>query len=145
MGQKTRTGNIEGFLDVAGVEYNPEWFDGRSLLTLVRHPDAPWREYIDLEHATCYAQENNWTGLTDGITKYIFYAPDAREQLFDLTVDPNEEHNLAPLPEHGETLELWRSRMVEHLQERGEPYVKDGKLLPRPQGIIRSPYYSKTN
>jgi len=129
------------FLDVAGVAYEEEWFDGRNLLSLIRNPEAPWREYIDLEHATCYAPENNWTGLTDGKIKYIYYAPDAREQLFDLAADPNEEHNLAPLPEHGQTLELWRSRMEEHLQERGEPYVKDGKLLPRPQGIIRSPNY----
>ena len=131
------------FLDAAGVDYQPEWFDGRSLLSLVRNPDTPWREYIDLEHSTCYAPENNWTGLTDGKIKYIYYAPDAREQLFDLTVDPNECRDLANVPEYRETLELWRSRMVEHLQERGEPFVKDGWLLRRPQGTVRSPNYPK--
>jgi arylsulfatase A-like enzyme len=129
------------FLDAAGVDYDPLWFDGRSLLSLVRDTNAPWREYIDLEHSTCYAPENNWTGLTDGRIKYIFYAPEAREQLFDLTVDPDERYNLAAQPEHRATLERWRGRMIEHLQERGEPYVKDGQLLRRPQGIVRSPNY----
>ena len=129
------------FLDAAGVDYQPEWFDGRSLLSLVRNPDTPWREYIDLEHSTCYAPENNWTGLTDGKIKYIYYAPDAREQLFDLKTDPNECRDLANVPEYRETLELWRSRMTGHLQERGQPFVNDGQLLRRPQGIVRSPNY----
>lgn len=129
------------FLDAAGADYDPEWFDGRSLISLIRDSNAPWREYIDLEHSTCYSPQNNWTGLTDGKIKYIFYAPEAREQLFDLTVDPDELRDLAGVPEYRETLELWRSRMVEHLRERGEPYVKDDRLNRRPQGIVRSPNY----
>lgn len=131
------------FLDIAGVEFEEEWFDGRSMLKLIRDPDSEWREYIDLEHSTCYAPENNWTGLTDGKTKYIYYAPDQREQLFDLVSDPDEKHDLAPLPEHAETLAKWRQRMVDHLEIRGEKFVKDGKLVKRTEGVVRSPNYPK--
>lgn len=129
------------FLEVAGVDYEPEWFDGRSLLGLARNPDASWREYIDLEHATCYGPNNNWTALTDGKIKYVFYATEGREELFDLVSDPHELHELSSKPEQREKLELWRARMAEHLEERGEDYVKDGKPVIRPKGITYSPHY----
>ena len=31
--------------------------------------------------------------------------------------------------------------MVEHLAERGEPFVKNGKLMPRPERFLYSPHY----
>lgn len=129
------------FLDAAGVKYAPKWFDGRSLLQLVRDPKAPWREWIDLEHAN--ANENYWSGLTDGRIKYIYYAPDGREQLFDLEKDPGETRDLAPLAEQQPLLEQWRQRLVEHLTERGEPFVVNGKLGLRPKAILYSPNYHK--
>lgn len=129
------------FLDAAKIRYDPEWFDGRSLLNLVRDPGAPWRDAIDLEHSTCYAAENNWTGMTDGRTKYIFHATEGREQLFDLTKDPDELRDLAPIPEYRTKLEAWRQRMVDHLSERGEKYVKDGRLAVRRKGIVNSPHF----
>ena len=39
------------------------------------------------EHATCYDPSNYWSALTDGRTKYIYYATDGWQQLFDLTED----------------------------------------------------------
>lgn len=130
-------------LDAAGVSYDPQWFDGRSMLELVRGRTQGWREWIDLEHSTCYAPENNWTGATDGRVKYIYYAPDGREQLFDLVKDPQENRNLAGLPEHRSTLLLWRERLIRHLSERGEPFVVDGKLGIRPKSTLYSPQYPR--
>jgi choline-sulfatase len=130
-------------LDAGGVAYDPQWFDGRSMLNLVRGRAQGWREWIDLEHSTCYAPENNWTGATDGRVKYIYYVPDGREQLFDLAKDPQENHNLAGLPEHRSTLLLWRERLIGHLSERGEPFVVDGKLGIRPKGTLYSPRYPR--
>jgi len=131
------------YLDAAGVRFDPEWFDGRSMLDLVRGKTDGWREWIDLEHATCYAPENNWTGLTDGRIKYVYYAPDGRQQLFDLKQDPGETRELSSVPEHHETLRTWRRRMIDHLAERGEPFVVGGDLGIRPKGTLHSPHYPK--
>lgn len=129
------------YLDAAGVEYDPKQFDGRSLLDLVRGKTDGWRPYIDLEHATCYAAENNWTGLCDGRIKYVYYAPDGRQQLFDLEHDPGETRDLSSVPEHQQTLRTWRQRMIDHLAERGEPFVVGGDLGLRPKRTLHSPHY----
>ena len=129
------------FLDAAGAEIEEGRFDGRSLLDVIRGRTDGWREYIDLEHSTCYWPENQWTGLTDGHVKYIFYAPEGREELFDLDADPDELHECSADAEYAETLVLWRQRMVDHLSERGEQWVKDGKLVRRPEPMLYGPNY----
>ena len=129
------------FLDAAGAEIEDGRFDGRSLLDVIRGRTDGWREYIDLEHSTCYWPENQWTGLTDGRVKYIFYAPEGREELFDLDADPDELHECSADAEYAETLVLWRRRMVDHLSERGEAWVKDGQLVRRPEPMLYGPNY----
>jgi arylsulfatase len=129
------------FLDAAAVRYDPKWFDGRSMLQLVRGKGEPWRPWLDLEHSRCYAPENCWSALTDGRVKYIYYWTDGREQLFDLKSDPGETRDLAPLDEHRTLLETWRQRLIGHLAERGEQYVVDGKLAVRKKSILYSPNY----
>ncbi|MBN2376177.1 MAG: arylsulfatase [Sedimentisphaerales bacterium] len=129
------------FLDAAGAEV-PGHLDGESMLRLVRG-EGDWREYIDLEHDVCYSRENHWNGLTDGKFKYIFHAFDGSEQLFDMRNDPDELCDLAGVKEHEAVLELWRGRMVEHLSERGEEYVREGKLVVRPKGLLYSPLFPK--
>jgi arylsulfatase len=36
---------------------------------------------------------------------------------------------------------MWRGRLVKHLEERGEDWVRDGKLIPRPKGQLYSPNF----
>jgi len=129
------------FLDTAGAEI-PNHLDGKSLLQLVRGNTRDWRQYIDLEHSMCY-NKDHWNALTDGKAKYIYYAFDGREELFDLTKDPKELHNLADNPAHNSTLLKWRQRMVEHLSERGERFVSDGKLTIRKERMLYSPNFPK--
>jgi arylsulfatase len=131
------------FLDAAGVSFDQSEFDGRSMLEPVRGETDEWREFIDLEHCTCYWPENQWTALTDGRWKYIFYAPTGEQQLFDLENDPNELRDLASDPIHRDDLDRWRGCMVEHLSERGEPYVVDGDLGIRPKRGLYSPHYPR--
>ena len=57
-----------------------------------------WREYVDLEHDTCYNVSNHWSALTDGNVKYIFNADAPSEQLFNLTADPYELNDLSLIP-----------------------------------------------
>jgi hypothetical protein len=50
---------------------------------------------------------------------------------------------LAQSPEHAAALKLWRGRMVQHLSERGPPFVVDGDLALRPAKFLYSPNYPK--
>ncbi len=115
----------------------PASLDGRSLLSPLR--GEPWREFIDLEHDVCYSPANHWNALTDGRWKYIFHARDGAEQLFDLTRDPAELHDLAPEAAHAAQLRLWRGRLIDHLAERGDRWVKAGRLALRPESHLYSP------
>jgi arylsulfatase len=128
------------FLDAAGQPAREE-LDGRSLLDLARGKAQNWRKIIDLEHGICYDPVNQWTALTDGHTKYIFHSHHGEEQLFDLDQDPHELNDLAPDPSHESSLREWRQRMVAHLEPRGEPFVKGGKLLARPFDVPTSPNF----
>lgn len=115
--------------------------DGASLLDYVRKQGAGWREWIDLEHAACYSPRNQWTSLSDARWKYIYHAYDGEEQLFHLEKDPQELRDLAGDTAHGDTLRLWRSRMLRHLEVRGEPFVKGGRLGVRTERTVHSPHY----
>jgi arylsulfatase len=132
------------FLEAAGVPVKPGQFDGGSLLGLALGRHKGWREYIDLEHNICYSSENNWNALTDGKYKYVYHATSGTEQLFDLKKDPGELKDLAGDSALDGVLLLWRGRMIKHLEPRGDKYVKDGKLVPRPQGQLYSPNYPGT-
>lgn len=120
------------FLDAAGVAV-PRGVDGKSLL----RTGGDWREWIDLEHDVCYSPDNHWNVLTDGKRKYVFHARTGTEQFFDLEKDPHELNALSGTPE----IAVWRKRMVEHLAERGPDWVRDGKLVPRPNRQLYSPNY----
>lgn len=132
------------FLNAASLPI-PGDMDGLSMLDLIRRKNAPWREYIDLEHATTYQESNYWCALTDGKSKYIWFFRTGEEQLFDISKDKSETINLAGKSEHKPKLELWRQRMVSHLSERGEPFVKDGQLMPFQRTMLVGPNYPTGN
>ncbi len=132
------------FLDAAGVTPSRP-LDGSSLLQLVKSGGAGWREFIDLEHDICYDRANHWNALTDGRSKYIFHALDGEEQLFDLEQDPHELTDLAPLTGYEAELRRWRQRMVAHFEERGEPFLRNGKLAPRPESMAHSPLFPRNS
>lgn len=127
------------FLDAAKAPI-PDHLDGKSMLELVRGNTSGWRPYIDLEHSMCY-NKDHWTAVTDGRFKYIYYAYDGREELFDLANDPGELRNLANQSAVAPPLKTWRQRMVEHLSERGAEFVKGGKLAIRAKRKLYSPHY----
>jgi len=118
------------FLDAAEAPV-PDHLDGRSLLELVRGQTAKWRAFIDLEHSMCYSKDH-WTALTDGKRKYIY---------FDLEKDRAERHDRAGDPDYAGVLTKWRRRMAEHLSERGEAFVSDGKPAIRKTRLLYSPNY----
>jgi hypothetical protein len=77
--------------------------------------------------------------------KYIWYNRSGEEQLFDISSNKTEAVNLAKKPEYTSMLELWRNRLIRHLQIRGEKFVKDGQLqINTGEGMLYSPNYPGT-
>lgn len=80
-------------LDLAGLEI-PSYMQGRSLLPLLRNPEAPWRGgfYYSYYREAPFPAPTVHAIRTERY-KYIEY--DAKEpELFDLERDPNEQRNL---------------------------------------------------
>jgi len=127
------------FLDTAGHK-GPDAIEGSSILDLIRGENQNWRSVLDLEHGTCYWPENNWTALTDGTYKYIYFATNGEQQLFDLDSDPHEERDLSGDPDKAGLLRGWRKRMTGHLAVRGEPWVVNADL-----GIRKDPVHTGAN
>ena len=127
-------------LDAAQVTSHPP-LDGRSLLALVDGKASGWRSWLDLEHGVCYSPRNHWNALTDGREKYIYHAYDGAEQFFDLDKDPAERNDLASDAAANSRMAAWRNRLVEHLAPRGEEWVRNGRLIPRPQNMPSSPNF----
>lgn len=132
------------FLEVAGSTV-PDEIDGTSLLRLMDGKAGEWRRYIDLEHATCYSKENYWCALTDGQIKYVWRFHSGNEELFDLTIDPHELKNVATHKKYQKKLTELRAEMVKHLAERGEGFVKEGKLVVRKETLLYTPHFPDKN
>lgn len=127
----------------AGGGTVPEKMDGAPLTRLVTEQKPEWRRWIDLEHATCYTADNYWCALTDGTYKYIWFLHSGEEQLFDLAADPTESRNMIGEKRYRKRAEELRQAMAEHLRERGEEWVQDGKPVRREKTMIYSPNYPK--
>jgi len=113
-------------LDAAGLSI-PTAVDGASVIPLAQGNEAgAWRDYIHGEHA--YG-ELSYHYLTDGQTKYIWFSQTGEEQLFDLTLDPQELRNLAVAASHAQELTRWRGRLIAELTDREEGYTDGDQLI----------------
>jgi len=129
------------FHSVAGIRSPANWsteWSGLDMNCIISKEDCEWREYLDLEHSTCYNETNHWNALTDGLTyKYVFNAFFGNESLFDIVNDYDEMHDLAPLATTNTTIEnvlvTWRKRMVDMFEKqgRGSNWVQNGTLMQR--------------
>ena len=115
-------------LDAVGVGV-PDTVTGKSVLDAVR--GKPWREFMHGEHSPCYDLKHGMHYLTDGREKYIWYVITGEEQLFDLTRDRGECHDLAKAPAQADRLGVWRDRLVKLLHERGDGFSDGQKLIQR--------------
>ena len=65
-------------------------------------------------------------------------------QLRDLGEDPGECCDLSTSPQHAGRVALWRRRLAEVNEERGDPRGQGGQLVPQPRGALQlSPYYDR--
>lgn len=107
-------------LDLAGMPV-PDTMQGRSLLTLLRDPAAPWRDDFFYEHLYRNAPAppdriEPCEGVRTRDWKYTVWIDQPgplREELYDLRADPLEMRNLAADPAARESLERLRRRHAE--------------------------------
>jgi arylsulfatase A-like enzyme len=112
-------------LEAAGLPI-PETVEGRSFLPMAQGQSADWRPYLHGEH-TVLGQSLQW--LTDGREKYVWWSGTGAEQLFDLTADPQELHDLARDAAQAERLSAWRARLIAELAGREEGYTDGQRLI----------------
>ncbi len=115
-------------LELAGAEI-PKSVDGLSLVSSMRAPEGPGRDWIHYEHAPIYSPEQGFHALVDSRYKFIWRPVNGQEQLFDLEADPREEHDLAQVPDRQEQLAHWRERLVRRLAGRPEGFSDGEKLI----------------
>lgn len=97
-------------IDLAGLDV-PEGLDGRSLLPMMRGESEGVRDAI---HGGCMDAAANQF-VVSGDHKYIWFAATGEEQLFNLTSDPHERHDLSA--EADDVLGRMRERMARRFAE----------------------------
>jgi arylsulfatase len=111
---------------------------------------VPWRETLDLEHSLIFGPRIHWNAILGGPSagrlsglKYVFFAMDATEQLFNISSDPYEMEDLAPSPAYAGELADLRARLVSQFESegRGAAWVSNGVLQARTTGQVYSPHY----
>ncbi|NPV48123.1 MAG: arylsulfatase, partial [Armatimonadetes bacterium] len=68
--------------------------------------------------------------ITDGREKYVWFSGTGQEQLFDLTTDPQELHDLMRTPEGEARVRRWREALVRELTGREEGFSDGERLVP---------------
>lgn len=128
-------------LDAAGAPI-PATVDGQSVLPLMQTPATDWRPYIHGEHCTCYHPAQEMQYVTDGRRKFIWLPRIHQEQFFDLTIDPQECHNLIDDPARQAEIATWRGYLIGELAARQCGWVQDGQLSSPPNQPLISPFKS---
>ena len=103
------------FLAAAGIAA-PARMQGRDLSSLYLASNAPaWRTEFFYEHATI--KNIHFIPSSEALVrkevKYLYWPDFQHEELFDLTADRAETHNLAAAPHQATTLASLRSRFAE--------------------------------
>jgi arylsulfatase len=109
--------------ELAGVDV-PAGVDGKSLMPILRGERQSVRDDLHGEHSGGYASHY----LVAGQFKYCWFCESNEEQLFDLSADPYELHDLSG--DRGEVLGQMRRRMAGRLAGRKDYSYEPGKCRP---------------
>ena len=120
-------------LELAGVEV-PPWMEARSLTSALAGEPYAGREYVFSEHARDMILTGTelMTMVRDDRWKYVEFVDSEEGQLFDLSVDPDEENSLWHAPEESEAgrarqrlqrvISRWRARSALHTADFGREH-----------------------
>ena len=67
--------------------------------------------------------------------------PHRYRRVIRLTQDPQELHNAVNDKKYRKQLTEMRNEMIRHLSERGEEFVKDGRLVVKEKTMLYGPNY----
>jgi len=112
-------------LNLAGIDVPPTC-DGTSIASIWEDGDAPFREYAFGRYG--YGNTAHY-GLTDSRMKYMYWVEGRIEQLFNVTEDPNECHDLSQDLSYADELNKWRSRLIAELEKHGDGNMQNGELV----------------
>jgi arylsulfatase A-like enzyme len=111
------------FLDYAGISI-PEGTDGRSLRPLLDGRPDGWRtDWFYEHHYHARGSKEGAIPRTEGVRmadwKYITYIDEKEpyEELYDLTNDPHEEHNLMTDAKFAKRLEMMKAMYGDYLKK----------------------------
>ncbi|GAH38839.1 unnamed protein product [marine sediment metagenome] len=106
-------------VDIAGADV-PEEFDGRSLLPILKdEPVIDWPDYVAAEcYGVHFAYETKM--VVHAGHKYVFH-PGAFDELYDLTADPGEMHDLVDSTPHEPVLRECRRRLLRWMRRTRDP------------------------
>ncbi len=112
-------------LDACGLPV-PSSVDGQSVLPLLRGETA-WREAVHGEHT--YEGGSVQYIVTDH-DKYIWFSASGREQYFDLSLDPREEHDRSGDPLCQARIGYLRGLLIRDLAGREDGHSDGRRLIP---------------
>ncbi len=93
----------------------PKQIHGRSLRPLMEGRDVPWRDY-----AFCQRADRQRMIRTDRY-KYVFAMKPKMLALYDLQADPEENQNLARMPQHAGLVRKMHRRLLDVMKADGDP------------------------
>ena len=129
--------------DYAGLDI-PQGVEGKSLMRYLAGDDTPVeRDYV----ASQWYAEWNYTRepgrmLRTKQYKYIKYAENKAEELYDIQNDPGEMRNLAPNTQYAEVLERHRKLFAEYLAATDDPFETLTAIVD-PRWRTHTPGYTK--
>jgi len=101
------------FLEAAGVDHEPEEFDGQSLLGVATGRRPMYRDtiYVHYPHYSYHGKNNMGSVIRCGDYKYIHHYDNENHELFNLRTDLGEKVNLYDV-EHAKAAEMKTKLMI---------------------------------
>lgn len=106
------------FCDIAGIE-PPDDVTGKSIIPIMTREKEKVRDNL-------HGQIDNSHMFHTGKYKYLYFADDGKELLFDKENDLMDEHNLA---DNADLINPIREEFIQHLKNENHEHLKNGKLL----------------
>lgn len=104
-------------VELCGLE-TPDYLDGKSLVPLLKDPEAPWRSTA-ISALAQPAGETAYVSIRTEQFRYTSYA-EGQAEMYDCTKDPHEWTNLIDNPEYKSTIQKMR-RMIPAIEDRTKP------------------------